>query len=454
MDIHDTVLVSDNPMLLRYPEFLDTTLPNGLRVLIAEHHEQPAVFFRMLVKVGDRDEPTGKEGLADIAAELLNQGAGPRSAEEIAQAIESVGGRLWAESDDEYTTVVCDVLAGDLPLGLGLFADVILQPAFPERDLARIKKQAVTEVKQEHEDPTTLAQRHVMNLLVGAGSRLGRERTGKSIASVTADDIRSLHRAHFLPDNSVLLVMGDFDRNDMLARLTDRFGAWSKSSAPERPPLVARALAGVEFRFVDKPDLTQGTIALAHWGITRTNPDEPAYRLMSYILVEGGFASRLYSVVRAKEGKTYHVGALRSYHPDFGTYGVWTFTRNDEVVKTYQSIHTELRKFIAEGVTDDELQKAMAYYHGNIPLRLETPDAVARRILDGAYYGLTIDDQRREVVRLNAVTREDVNRVARQYLSADNFVLVIVGNGKETRAQLGAIGRFTEVSFHKPVQDA
>lgn len=438
---------------LRYPEFVDTVLGNGLRILLAEDHQQPAVFFRLLVVAGERDDPLGKEGLADLTAALLTEGAGERDAAAIAEAIDNIGGQLDAEANTEYSLVSASLLSRDIDLGLELFSDVIIRPRFPARYLARIKKQYLTELRNRRQEPTALARDHIRQLLFGSKVRLGREATEAGIKRITVDDIRQFHQTRFRPNNSLLLVIGDFQTDELRQRLVSRFADWTQAEIPPREHLAPVIPGGISLRLVNKPDLSQGTIAIGLPGIPRRHPDEAAYRLMSYILVEGGFSSRLYNVVRAKEGRTYHVGSLRDHHPECGTYGLWTFTRNDEVVKTWQLIQTELRRFITEGITEEELRKAKAYYTGNIPLRLETPDALARRVLDGLYYQFTLPELRQEVARLNQVTVEKVNRVARQYLNADNNVVVIVGNARKIGPQLVPLGRFTTVDYRTPVQE-
>lgn len=433
--------------LLKYPEFIDTALGNGLRVLIAEHHEQPAVFYRMLVKIGVRDEPTGKEGLAVLTASLLNQGTASRTAEEIAETIDGIGGRIWASSGGEYTTIGCDVLSEDLATGLDLFSSIILEPTFDRKDLQRVRKQLITEIKQNRVQPFTIASNHARYLLIGSGHRLGRVKTETSVKRIKAKDVKTFYQEHFLPNNSILLVIGDFSREEMLKHLSERFGGWSSGELKIREVVSCRLLDGIDFRFVNKPDLTQGNIAIRQWGIPSDSPDEPAYRIMNYILGGGGFSSRLLAVVRAEEGKTYGISSFPEQHPDFGILGIQTFTRNEEVVRTYESILSELKKFIDDGITEEELQKAKSYYLGAIPLGLESPQSIAGRILDGLYNGFTVEEMRRETVKLSNVTQEDVDRVAKKYLSSEAFVLVIVGNGKEIRKQLREIGKFKEVNY-------
>jgi zinc protease len=436
---------------LSYPDFTDTTIANGLRILVAEHHEQPAIFYRLLVKAGGRDEPAGKEGLAELTASLLDQGTASHTAEEIAEIIDGIGGKLWVSAGEENTTIGCDVLAPDSTTGLDLFSNIVLEPVFPKKELVRAEQRMIQDIKQSFDSPAALAHRHVRNLLFGAGSRLGRDKTEKSVTGITTDDLRGFYRSWFLPNNAILLVVGNFSKAAMLRQLIQRFGSWPVGKLANREAASPAGLAEKKIRLVNKPDLTQGSIVIAGWGIDSRNPDRPAFQIMDRILVGGSFSSRLFAVIRVKEGKTYDISSQRELHPDFGLWGIWTFTRSDEVVKTYTSIVTELKKFIDQGVTEEELQKAKSSLLGSIPLRLESPRAIADRVLDGVYNGFTIDDLRHETIDLDKVTREDVNRVAKRYLSSDAFVLVIVGNGNKIRKSLGGIGKFEEVNYRAPL---
>jgi zinc protease len=473
--------------LLRLPEFTDTTLANGLRVLVAEDHQQPAVFLRLLVKAGERIEPRGKEGLAGLTAALLDQGTGTRTAEEIAEAVDSIGAKLQANALAEYTSVGCDVLSKDIRTGIDLFADVVQTPVFPGRELARLKQQQTAELRQVRSDPTTIARNHALNLLFGSEDRLGRVRTERSVRSIRTEDVRAFHQQHFRPDNALLMAIGDFQAGEMLGQLTERFGRWEApcrqaggirsngcGQVPEnskgQPRISGSSVRNSgtvpdfaernqrdnpqfrpRFRFVNKPDLTQGTIAIIGPGIEERNPDRLAFQLMDYILVGGSFSSRLYSVIRAQEGRTYHVGGLRSHLSDCGIWGLWTFTRTEEIVSTVERLQAELAKFIQDGVSDEELAKARSFYLGALPLSLESPHAVAVRVLDDLFYGTPLEEQREELQRLAAATRADVNRVAQRWLKPDQFQLVIVGNLAGVKSELERLGRYELRDWRAPV---
>jgi zinc protease len=437
--------------LINYPEFTDITLENGLRVLVSEHHEQLAVFFRMLVKIGSRDEKIGKEGLIELMAGLLNKGTIARTSEEISEIIDGIGGRLWVSPNTEYTVISSDVLSEDLETGLDLFADVILNPVFPKKESKRVKKEIIAGIKSSYSDPFTIASRHAAFLMFGPDNRLGREITEKGIKKLKIEDVRIFYEKYTLPNNSILLVIGDFSTSEILQKIKEKFLNWERGKPNNRKQITSKEISGIKFRFVHKPDLTQSIITINEWGIKSKSEDEPAYRIMNYILGGGSFSSRLMTVVRSEGGKTYGINSRYETHPDYGTFRIRTFTRNQEVAKTYNTVLNELDKFINEGITEKELDKAKSFYLGNIPLQLESPGSIANRVLNGLYNGFALEDLRRELIELNKVTLEDVNKAAKKYLDSRNFVLVIVGDGKEIRSYLSDIGEFEEVKYRDQI---
>ncbi|HIJ65654.1 MAG TPA: insulinase family protein [Candidatus Hydrogenedentes bacterium] len=442
-----TFSAAGGPGLVPYPEFVDVTLDNGLRVLVAEHQEQPAVFYRMLVPVGVRDEPCGKEGLASLAAALLTQGTVSRSDAEIAEAIDGVGGRLRATAGIEYTTVGSEVLAEDLELGLELFSESILSPTFPAKAFKRARKEFKAAVEQRHTDPSALAITHACSMLIDREHRLSRPVTKKSLRHVQVAAVRAFHRRHYVPNGSMLVALGDFGAQEMLERITETFGGWEPGAMPARAPVSLARPAGVAFRFVHKPGLTQGTIALCQPGLSSSDPDVPAWRLLNRILGGGGFSSRLMTAIRTEAGRTYSISSHGIQYPDYGYSLIRTSTQNREVVATYEAVLAEIDKLLDEGVTEEELEKAKSYYAGSIPLGLEWPGHIATSVLEGLYEGRTLGDMRNEIVELDAVTLEDVNRVARKYLNTEAFILVIVGDGRRLRKPLRAIAPFEEVHY-------
>jgi zinc protease len=425
---------------LEYPEFIDVTLNNGLRILIAEHHEQPAVFYRILVRAGLRDEPEGHEGVAELTAALVNQGTNTRSAGEIMEKIDAIGGYIRTSVNQEYTVIGCDVLAEDFIEGLNLFSDIVMKAIFPKKEFKRHKKQVITDVRRSEFDPILRARGHALNMFFGTVNRLGKEKSIKTLRRTKVSDVRAFYRDYYVPNNSILLAIGDLSKKEMLGFVLDLFDTWRNEKLNPRKAIFSTSPDHARIRLVHYPDLTQGTIVILQPGVPSRDPELPAFRVMNYIFGGGKFSSRLMTVIRAEEGRTYSISSWEESYPDFGTFWISTSTRNDEVINTYKLIQKELKKLIQNGVTEEELRRAKSYYSGNMPLQLESPQSIALHVLGGLYNGSTLEELRRQPARINEVTLEDVHRVAKNYLDANAFVLVFVGNRKALGKNLDEIG--------------
>ena len=433
--------------IIEFPDRTDFTLENGLRVILIEHHEQPTISYRFLVKAGVIDNPLGKEGLAEVTGELLWSGTSSRTQDEIVDTIALIGSTINILTRSHYTTVGLDVLKRYSEVGFEIFTDVILDPVFPSRELKRLRKEYINYAKLELTDNHKIAFNHGDFLLFGPQHPLGRVKTEKSLKGLNGKDVRTFYRRFFCPNNSILLVIGDFSQQEMLDRIKNKFGQWEKAEVAERIQTKVDFSKSTSIRAVDKPKMTQAVIHLKQWGIDSGHEDYYAYQLMNYILGGGGFSSRLMEVVRAKGGKTYGIGSRYVGNFDYGVLSITTSTRNEQLLNTYQLIQSELKKLIDEGITAEELSKAKAYKTGSIPLQLEAPGMVADKVLKAIVNGFTIDDLSKEIVYYKRVKIEDVNRVIKEYLHPEKLNIVIVGDVKKVKWQLEKIGHYEEVYY-------
>ena len=182
-------LITSQDMKIKYPELKKRSLKNGLTVYIAEHHEQPAVFFQLLIPVGNFDVAVGKEGLASMAVDMLSKGSKQYVADELSEAIEFTGGSLSASSGNEYTTITGRFLKEDLKTGLELMADMVLHPTFPKNEWKLLKKQTQEGIKTWYSDAGTVAQAHLTKLAFG-DTPAGNMTTNKTLKTITLDDAK------------------------------------------------------------------------------------------------------------------------------------------------------------------------------------------------------------------------------------------------------------------------
>jgi zinc protease len=433
---------------IQLPPIEKTTLDNGLKVIVIEHHELPVVAFRMVFKTGSASDPSGKAGLADLTAGLLRKGTESRTATQIAEEIDFVGGSLGAGSGRDATYATCTVLKKHFDVGLDLLSDIILSPTFADDEIERLRKQTLAAIKQQKDDPGSVAEEKFREFLFG-NHPYGQpsEGTETSVAALTKDDIVNFHQTYYVPNNAILAVVGDVKHEDALIKVKAKLSGWKGGQVAAPGYVQPPAIKGYQILLVDKPDLTQTYIRMGHLGVERSNPDYFAVKVMNYILGGGGFSSRMMDEIRSQRGLTYGIGCNFDYNKLQGAYTVSTFTQNDSTAAAIAAIIEQIENFRAAGPSDKELADTKSFYTGYFPLQLETPSQIATEILNVELYDLGEDYLKSYRKNINAVTRADVQRVAQKYLDPKNLKLVVVSKAEDVKASLEPLGSLKVTSF-------
>lgn len=412
-------------------------LPNGLTVLVLEQHSLPLLQIHALVRAGSAQDPPGKAGLANLVASLLDEGTATRTAKQIAQQIEFVGGTLAAMAGEDFTTASARVLKKDTELGFELLADILLHPAFPEAELRRVRSEILGEIASERDDPGQVAAKAFHQLVFeGHPYRWPVNGTEESVPKLTRGDLLGFFVREYLPNRTILTIVGDI-RAEQARRLVARhFGSWKRGAAPSRAADTPRPLGKQAVRLIEK-DLTQSTIMLGHVGISRTNPDFYAVTVMNYILGAGGFSSRLMDSIRDNQGLAYGVGSHFEANLMPGAFFVSLQTRNETANQAIAAVLAEVNRMREAPITDEELADAKAYLIGSFPLRLDTTAKLADVLSLVEFYGLGLDYFTQYPRLIEQVTKEDVARVAKQYLNPNEYALVVVGNLAKAKVTQG-----------------
>ena len=426
---------------VQLPPVTRIKLKNGLTVLVLPSHRLPLVDLRLVARAGAVNDPAGKEGVASLTADLLTQGAGPRSAQQVAEDIAFVGGSLDASCGAEQLVVTCEVLRKDWTTGLDLFHDVIVTPSFPAEEFARKKDEALGAIASDRDDPSTVADKAILPFVLGA-SRLAHPVQGlaNTVPSISRDDVVAFHRRYVTPANSMLAVVGDVDPATLVPELERRFADWKSVGADPAPAVAPLArFSGRAVQIVNKPEVTQTQIRMAAIGIARNHPDYFPV-LVANVILGGGFTSRLINAIRVEQGLTYDIASGFRMYRDVGTFQISTFTRNETLRRTIDETLKVIRKLIDQGPTDAELGKAKRVLTGQFPLGLQAPDALARQLLDVEFFGLdpryiqTYDEQ------VNAVEMTDVRRALKSYFNIDDLRILVVSNPDSAKAALAGLG--------------
>ena len=407
--------------------------PSGLILLVSEKHAVPIVTATMLIQAGALLDHLDKPGLANLTAQLLTQGTTTRSASQISEAIEFVGGSLSVDAGQDVTTVSLSVLSQDLDLGLDLLADILLRPTFAPGEIRRKAQEVVAEIKRKQEDPGEVSAEAFAALVFGKHP-YGRpvQGTEASVPAITREDLVRFHDQYYRPNRTILSVVGDVSLADLKRRLEARLGAWQGGGPEVQAPSSPAALTGPVVRMIQR-DVTQANITLGHLGVRRDNPDYYAILVMNYILGDGGFNSHLLTKIREEKGWAYDVGS--SFIPDkyAGSFTVTLQTKNETTQGAIEAVLTEMRRMRDQPVSDTELNDAKAFLTGSFPLRLDTSDKIARLLANIEYFGLGLDYTDRFPGLVNAVTVADVQRVAQRYLDPDRYALAVVADLRKAK---------------------
>jgi len=424
---------------VRFPDYEIRTLANGLRVVTVPHHEQPAVSLRLLVAAGSAFDPIDKPGVASLMASVLDQGTTSRSAQEIAIAIDNLGGALGVGAGTDLSFVNAVALKEDFAFALGLVSDVARNPAFAPEEIERQRQQVLSGLQVTYDDPEYIAG-IVFDRLVYGFHPYGRPSAGTpaSIRAITRDDLAAFHDRYFAPNNAILAIVGDVTPDEAFAGAERVLGDWPRREvAPAEfgdPPAPTRRVV-----VIDRPGAVQTEIRVGHLGVARKNRDYTALDLAIKILGGEG-ANRLHRVLRSERGLTYGASADFDTMQQGGDFVAETNTRSDTTAEALRLIVDEYWRLRRERVNRAELEGAQAYLAGNFPLTIETPSDIALQVLNHMFYGLDLADLEDFPERVNAVTPAEIQRVAETYLKPDRLAIVLVGDADRFVSQLKGAG--------------
>lgn len=422
-----------------FPPYEIRTLSNGMRVVAVLHHEQPAVSIRLLVGAGSAQDPKGKGGVANLMASLLDQGTTTRTAQQIADQIDFIGGDLGTGAATDLSFVNAIVMKDSFQTGMDLLADIARNPAFAPEEIARQKDQIQSSLRVNADDTGYIAD-VVFDRLVYGFHPYGLPGIGtdESLGSLTREDLQAFHQQYFVPNNMILAIVGDVTGDEAFAAAQRVFGGWPRGTLPAatslEPPPAARRIV-----IVDKPDAVQTSIRVGQLAIPRKHADYMTWDLAVKILGGEG-ANRLHQVLRSQYGLTYGAEANTEARKDAGDFVAETDTRTDTTGQALRLMIEEFSRLARERVGERELSDAQAYLAGSFPLTIETPDQIATQVLNVLFYDLPVSDIGSFRERVLAVTPDDIQRVARQYVKPDRLSIVLVGNARAFVSQLVEMG--------------
>jgi predicted Zn-dependent peptidase len=419
------------PAPLTLPAIQKQKLSNGLPVWVVETHEVPVAQINLVVTSGTANDPPGKFGVASLTAAMLEEGAGGRSALELADAIDFLGADLGATSAVDSSAVRLHVPVARLAEALPIMADVALRPTFPRDELERQRQQRLTALLQGRDDPPTISSVAFSRILYGKAHRYGTPQSGtaETIKAFTADDLRAYYASAYRPENATLIAVGDITADKTMPLLEKSFGSWraSAAAATEILPAVEQAAARQVF-LVDKPGAPQSQIRIGWIGVARSTPDYFPITVLNTIL-GGSFTSRLNNNLREVHGYSYGAGSGFDMRGEPGPFFAAAGVQTDKTAEALKEFFNELEA-ILKPVPADELARAKNYVALRFPSAFEATADISRRLEDMLVYRLPEDYFAKYVQNIQAVTAADVQRVAQKYIQPGRFTVVVVGDLK------------------------
>jgi len=414
-------------------------MSNGMQVVLVSQNEQPALSVRMIIRAGAAHDPKDKYGLAMMTATLLDQGAGSRTAEQIAEEIDFIGGVLGTGAGTDLSYINAVVMKDSYHTALDLMSDVVMRPMFAPEEIERQRQQALSALKVAAEDPESVADRVIGRLIYGFHPYgMPGSGTPETLAALTRADFVDFHKKYFVPNNALIAVVGDITATDAMAGLEKYFGGWKPADVPmpavTDPPDATRRVI-----VIDKKDAVQTEIRVGHIAIPRKHNDFEAVDQAVKILGGEG-ANRLQQVLRSQKQLTYGASADLDTFKWAGAVVAETDTQTANTAEALRVVVDEFTRLQRERVNDGELEGAQDYMVGHFPLTIEVPDQIATQVLNQLFYELPVDDLPRYRERILKVRPDEIQRVARWFIRPAQLSVVLVGDADRFVNDLKGVG--------------
>jgi zinc protease len=435
---------------VKFPAFQGAKLSNGMKIILAERHSIPLVSFSLQVDSGYAADQFAIPGAAKLTMQMVDEGTARRNALQISEELHMLGANLSAGSDLDISSVNLSTLTSTLDPALDVYADVILNPVFPEADFHRLQKQLLANIQREKTEPIGMTKRVFPKLLYGSGHAYGNPWTGSgteaSVSKLTRTDLQKFHDTWFKANNATLIIVGDTTLKEITPKLEKMFAPWKSGEVP------AKNLAAVEHQkksavyLIDRPGSIQSVILAGHVGLPKSNPDEIAIETMNVVL-GGAFTSRVNMNLR--EDKHWAYGAFTFVLParGQGPFVAYAPVQTDKTKESMIELNKELHGILGDRpITAEELTKAQKSETLALPGSWETIDSVSSSIGDIVNFGLPVDYYSTYPDKVRALTLNDLTKAAQKIVHPDQLVWVVVGDRSKIESGIRDLG-WSDIHF-------
>lgn len=432
------------PVPFSIPEPFQTSLANGLKVVIFEDKRLPLVSFRLAFNSGDVNDPEDSTGLTTAMTSMLSEGTENYTSREFAEQIERLGASISASSSDDFTIVSASALKLYSSEILRLIAEMIFRPSFPEEELDLYRRNTIENLKFQRSQASFLANEQTARLLYDKHPYAKVSPSKEDIEKLTRESLVDFHRKTLVPNNAIFIIVGDVDREGLLQELEEKFGGWQEGSVTALEYTPAPARSARTLTIVDRAGSAQSNIVLANLGIDRNSPDYFPVIVMNQILGAGA-SSRIFMNLREEKGYTYGAYSRIDARRLGGDFEATAEVRTSVTGDSLKEFFYELNRIRDEKVGVEELADAQNFLTGVFPIRAETQEGLTNLIVSQKLYDLPDDYLQTYRENIDAVTIDDVHRAANEYITPEKMAMVIVGDAGEILPQAEAYAMSIEI---------
>jgi zinc protease len=449
--------VNKNVLKVKLPKAREADLKNGLHVVVLEsNHRLPIFSMEMVVMSGGLSDPADMHGLANATALMLREGTAKHNSRELSETLDTIGANLGANSGvASFTTnITTGGLADNLDQILDLFAEVIRTPKFPTEEVERYKSRTLASQPLLRGQPQFLAQERLSQAIYGTHPASLVVAPPEALKKITSADLARFHDQNYVPNNATLFVAGDVTLAQLMPKLEKVFGDWQKGrvTALSLPAIPAQATTRIHL--INRPGSVQTVFQMGSLGMERTDPDYIAMSVMNRILGTGP-SSRLFLNIREDKGYTYSVGSGFNAGKFRGTFTAQSPVRTEVTEGTIREFMNEFKRIRNEKVSPAELDNAKRAIIGSFALTLENPQGRLQNIITQRLYNFPANYWDTYPQKVEAITADDIQRVAQKYIDINHMQIVAVGDAAKTREVLAKFGTVEEYdSDGKPVRTA
>jgi zinc protease len=436
------VPLSSEILKIKLPRPAEADLPNGLHLMVLEDHRLPQVNFTIYIPgAGGYYDPADQPGLASFTAALMREGTATRTSEQISQQLEVMAATVTvgAGASSPDATVGGSCLSEQLDRMLDLAADVLLHPSFPDEELARYKQRTLAQLTQQRANAVFLADEMFQRVVYGNHPAARLSPTAAALDKTTRDTLVEFHRTHFVPDHAALAVSGDISMAEARRLVETKFSGWRKAGTPPAAVTDPAPTSGAKIYLVARPNSVQTNLIVGGQAIERINPDYDMLSVMNKIL-GGGPTGRLFMHLREEKGYTYGIGSGLTALAHRGVWSASTSVRTEVTDPALHDLLAEISQMRDQPVSDQELADAKRSMIAVFALSLESPATLLNYAVTEWRYKLPADYFDRYAERVSAVTKEQVQAMARKYLAPERLQIVAVGDPTKVADALQKLG--------------